>query len=159
MGALAELAMDWLKLFFSFRGRVNRAGFWTVSVTWFVLGEVLNYIWTASGTAEIPFSRDVVVDAAFIAAALPALASCLAVCVTRLHDRNKSAGWLVPFVFCPPLIEVIASLNDLAAALMVALMVLAGALSLWAFVELGLLRGTAGANAYGPDPLADVALP
>jgi uncharacterized membrane protein YhaH (DUF805 family) len=41
---------------------------------------------------------------------------------------------------------------------MVALMVLAGALGLWAFVELGLLRGTAGANAYGPDPLADAAL-
>jgi uncharacterized membrane protein YhaH (DUF805 family) len=158
MGARAELAMDWLKLFFSFRGRVNRAGFWTVSVTWFVLGEALNYIWSESGAAEIPFGRNHLLDAAFIAAALPALASCLAVCVTRLHDRNKSAGWLMPFLFCPPVIEVIASLNDLDAALMVALTVLAGALSLWAFVELGLMRGTAGANAYGPDPLADVAL-
>ena len=158
MGALAELAMDWLKLFFSFRGRVNRAGFWTVSVTWFVLGQVFNYIWTASGAAEIPFGRNHLVDAALIAAALPALASCLAVCVTRLHDRNKSAAWLVPFCVGPPVIEIVASLNDLDAALMVALMVLAGALGLWALVELGLLRGTAGANAYGPDPLADAAL-
>jgi uncharacterized membrane protein YhaH (DUF805 family) len=28
------------------------------------------------------------------------------------------------------------------------------AISIWAFVELGCLRGTAGPNKYGPDPLA-----
>jgi uncharacterized membrane protein YhaH (DUF805 family) len=153
MDALAELAMDWLKLFFSFRGRVGRAGFWTVSVTWFVLGEAVDYIWNASGAAESSIGSNHLVTAALIAVVLPPLASCLAVGVTRLHDRNKSAWWLVPFYVGPPVIEIVASLNDLDAALMVALMVLAGALSLWAIFELGLLRGTAGANAYGPDPL------
>jgi uncharacterized membrane protein YhaH (DUF805 family) len=29
------------------------------------------------------------------------------------------------------------------------------ALSLWALVELGFLRGTAGENHFGPDPLAN----
>jgi uncharacterized membrane protein YhaH (DUF805 family) len=27
------------------------------------------------------------------------------------------------------------------------------ALTIWGFVEIGYLRGTAGSNAYGPDPL------
>jgi uncharacterized membrane protein YhaH (DUF805 family) len=30
----------------------------------------------------------------------------------------------------------------------------ATAISIWAFIELGCLRGTRGTNAYGPDPLA-----
>jgi uncharacterized membrane protein YhaH (DUF805 family) len=29
------------------------------------------------------------------------------------------------------------------------------ALTIWGFVEIGCLRGSAGANTYGPDPLAD----
>lgn len=31
------------------------------------------------------------------------------------------------------------------------------AISIWALVELGFLRGTVGANRYGPDPLASPA--
>ena len=33
------------------------------------------------------------------------------------------------------------------------------AIGVWAFVELGCLRGTIGANQYGPDPLAPTAIP
>jgi hypothetical protein len=33
--------MNWVKLFFSFRGRVNRAEYWVVSLTWFVLAAVV----------------------------------------------------------------------------------------------------------------------
>ena len=29
----------------------------------------------------------------------------------------------------------------------------AGVIAIWAFIELGCLRGTPGANQYGPDPL------
>jgi uncharacterized membrane protein YhaH (DUF805 family) len=32
------------------------------------------------------------------------------------------------------------------------------AITVWAFVELGCLRGTVGPNQYGPDPLGPVAL-
>jgi uncharacterized membrane protein YhaH (DUF805 family) len=32
------------------------------------------------------------------------------------------------------------------------------AISIWACVELGCLRGTAGPNRYGPDPLASAAV-
>jgi uncharacterized membrane protein YhaH (DUF805 family) len=33
------------------------------------------------------------------------------------------------------------------------------AITIWAFVELGCLRGTIGPNRYGPDPLPPPALP
>jgi uncharacterized membrane protein YhaH (DUF805 family) len=29
------------------------------------------------------------------------------------------------------------------------------ALSIWGFIEIGCLRGSAGANSYGPDPLIE----
>ena len=52
----------------------------------------------------------------------------LAIQIKRWHDRNKSGWWvfieLIPFI---------------------------GAI--WAFVELGCLKGTYGRNRFGPDPL------
>jgi uncharacterized membrane protein YhaH (DUF805 family) len=84
------------------------------------------------------------------------LTSCLAIGVTRLHDRNKSAWWVLLFYFCPPIVETLASLNALDSA-MVFLNILSLAITLWAFVELGFWRGTFGPNRYGPDPLDDAA--
>jgi len=149
--------MNLVKLFFSFRGRANRAGFWLVSVTWFLIGPVLYYAWTASDASKAPFGVNRLADVTFILVAIPVLASCLAIGVTRLHDRNKSAWWISLFYFCPPVVETLASLNDLDSALVVFLNILSLAITLWAFVELGFLRGTFGPNRYGPDPMDDVA--
>jgi uncharacterized membrane protein YhaH (DUF805 family) len=148
--------MNFVKLFFSFRGRANRAGFWLVSVSWFFIGPVLYYAWTAWGASEVPFGVNHLADAAFILGAIMVLASCLAIGVTRLHDRNKSAWWVLLFYFCPPVVETLASLNSLDSAV-VFLNILSLAISLWAFVELGFLRGTFGPNRYGADPMDDVA--
>ena len=145
--------MYWLKPFYSFRGRTNRARFWLVSITASVYSEVLMLLWDSSDLAQGTAAGKFLLAAAF----LPAIVSCLAVCVTRLHDRNKSAWWLVPFLVAPMALETVAQVNDLDAALTVGLMVLSGTLSLWALVELGVLRGSVGANAYGPDPVADMA--
>ncbi len=80
--------------------------------------------------------------------------SCVAVGVTRLHDRNRGAWWTLLFYLAPPVMQTIASSYDLDAAVTVALMVLSGALSVWALIELGCLAGTPGRNRYGPNPLA-----
>jgi len=48
--------------------------------------------------------------------------------IKRWHDRGKSGWWV--FINLLPIIG-----------------------GLWAFIELGLLRGTPGPNEYGPDPL------
>jgi len=39
------------------------------------------------------------------------------------------------------------------AGLMAAVILASFALTIWGFVEIGCLRGTAGSNTYGPDPL------
>jgi uncharacterized membrane protein YhaH (DUF805 family) len=151
--------MYWVKPFVSFRGRVNRARFWLVSLTWLVYAAVLDYAWTATGASQVQVGTNHYVAAVFVLVVVPPIASCLAVSVTRLHDRNKSAWWLLLFVLCPPVMETIASLRDLDSAPMVVLNILSRAIMLWALVELGCLPGTAGPNRYGPDPLAGALLP
>jgi uncharacterized membrane protein YhaH (DUF805 family) len=75
--------------------------------------------------------------------------------VKRLHDRNKSGWWIVPFFIAPSLLSKAGDwLGDsyLADFLMFVMI----ALSLWGFVEMLCLRGTRGPNRFGPDPQAPV---
>ncbi|MGA9794067.1 MAG: DUF805 domain-containing protein [Rhizomicrobium sp.] len=84
----------------------------------------------------------------------------LAVTVKRLHDRDKSGAWILLFALGPWVAYLLAlmfafehsaSLSGIAA--------LTGfAISIWAFIELGCLRGTVGDNRFGPDPLPVVYL-
>jgi uncharacterized membrane protein YhaH (DUF805 family) len=111
--------------------------------------------WSQSSALDVPFGPDLRADAAFALIALAPIASCVAVCIRRLHDRNRSAWWLLLYVSGPLMIEAIASLNNLDTAWSVNLMILAGAASIWAFVELGFVPGTGGANRYGPAPLEE----
>jgi uncharacterized membrane protein YhaH (DUF805 family) len=77
----------------------------------------------------------------------------------RLHDRDKSAWWLVVFFLLPGVLGQIEKLARFAgttgAVLHFMLALAAFALTIWGFVEIGCLRGTAGANTYGPDPLTE----
>jgi uncharacterized membrane protein YhaH (DUF805 family) len=145
---------DLPRLFFSFRGRANRARFWLVSLTWGVLGLVFDAVWTTTGAAQVPVGRNHLVDVAFVLPMIVMLVSCVAIGARRLHDRNKSAWLLLLFYLAPPILQAIAPLGDLDSAVVVGLMVLSGALSLWALIDLGCLRGTRGPNRYGADPLA-----
>jgi uncharacterized membrane protein YhaH (DUF805 family) len=71
----------------------------------------------------------------------------------RLHDRNKSGWWNVPFFIAPNLLGKLADgLDDSYAAVFLTLV--AFVLGFWGFVELICLRGTRGPNRFGPDPLA-----
>jgi uncharacterized membrane protein YhaH (DUF805 family) len=148
--------MNLVRLFFSFRGRLNRAGYWLVSLFWLVVAEVLNVAWSSSGASDIRVGQDHRVAAAFFLIVSPPIASCLAVSVRRLHDRNKSAWWLLLYLLVPILLEAIGAFNDLDSALSVIMTACARAIPLWALVDLGCLSGSYGTNRYGPDPLASV---
>lgn len=102
------------------------------------------------------------VDAAGGPTPLPALALALvlgvalawivtAVGVKRLHDRDKRGLWLVLFYLAPLLFGMagVVTASPAASWLCVAA---ALAIHAWSFVELGLRRGTRGANHFGPDP-------
>ena len=72
----------------------------------------------------------------------------------RLHDRNRSGWWIVPFFVLPIFSDrIVEPLGDsiFASTTSAALLILC----IWGFVEMGFLRGTSGPNQFGPDPLAE----
>src|SRR5262249_12383731 len=77
--------------------------------------------------------------------------SAFAIGVKRLHDRNKSGWWILLFYVVPLLLGGGGNQAESAVAGILGLVSLA--ISIWALIELGFLRGTVGPNRFGPDPL------
>ena len=86
----------------------------------------------------------------------------IAVGIKRLHDRDKSGWWLLVFYLVPSLLFGIGTLvffygvgaEAVGGMIGGGIVYLLGfAVLVWAFVELGCLRGTLGPNRFGPDPL------
>ena len=142
--------MDWQWLFFSFQGRINRAKYWLTTLIFFIAGLIM----AAVGFALGPSMMSQIIGWAF---ELVLLISSLAVVTKRLHDRGRSAWWLLLFYLLPGMLGGIGFGVFYATgttAVLAVLGVIAGAIAIWAFVEVGCLRGTVGPNRYGGDPLA-----
>ena len=77
------------------------------------------------------------------------IVSGVAVGIKRLHDRDKSGWWLLAFYLVPALLDGVGRTMNSPVIFGLASL----AVSIWAIVELGFLRGTTGPNQYGPDPL------
>jgi uncharacterized membrane protein YhaH (DUF805 family) len=82
----------------------------------------------------------------------------LATSVKRLHDRDKSGWWIVPFFALPCLYSQFGDrtgdwLGEWAAML---LGLIAFVFSVWGFVEMYCLRGSRKTNRFGADPLAPI---
>jgi uncharacterized membrane protein YhaH (DUF805 family) len=134
-----ELAQIW----FSFKGRINRAKYWLVLLVSSAIFVTVVLIAFAAQSWALGILAGLLL--------IPTLVSSLAVAVKRLHDREKNAWWLLVFYLLPALLDGIANVTG-DASLVFSLA--SFAVSLWALVELGCLRGTIGDNQYGPDPLA-----
>ena len=132
-----------MDLFLSFNGRINRAKWWlgllvlfiAQMVLWFILGSVFGLsAMVSSFDPNDAASADAMMEqmsAMMIPMAILILVMIyptLALYAKRWHDRNKS-GWWSLIMFVP----------------------IVGAI--WMLVELGIMRGTDGANRYGSDPL------
>lgn len=128
-----------MDLFFSFKGRINRAKFWLGNVALMIVYIILMVISGASMSAVTVSPQGeiqgggfgvvgIVVMIVYIAMIWPSLA----IGVKRWHDRDKS-GWWVLIAFVP---------------------IIGG---LWYLIECGFLEGTKGPNKFGPDPLAQAA--
>lgn len=89
----------------------------------------------------------------------------IAILIKRIHDRNKS-GWLVWAMYIPAILLAIFAVGAIIAGAAgstgaaATLGIIAGVfgiatacVAIWFFVEFGCLRGTIGANKYGPDPV------
>jgi len=161
--------MDW-KSFFSFRGRINRAKYWLVLLILIIAEIILRGIhflveqgWDVV-TEQAPEDSIaglvtlVIVSLVVLAISLTLFVAGLAAAIKRLHDRDKSAWWLLVFYLLPGVLAVTGAGVSWATESWVALGLLGAAafgISIWAFIELGCLRGTQGVNRYGPDPLAN----
>ncbi|SDR79265.1 Uncharacterized membrane protein YhaH, DUF805 family [Bradyrhizobium canariense] len=138
---------------FGASGRISRAKYWRSVVIFSVAGLFAAIIlFTAAGLAAPLFIIMVVI--VFI----PWLMWGFAINTERLHDRDKSAWWLLLFYGMPAVLSHLAKAAWFAGAvghsLLQPVLALTGfALTIWGFVEIGCLRGTAGSNRYGANPL------
>ena len=138
--------MPLTQLLFSFSGRINRAPHWAGTVS--LIG-ILLVLAVIIGAATQIFGPAILI--LLVIFYIPALWIGLALGAKRLHDRNKSAWWLLVFYLVPAILQGVGQQTGDVAGLI--LLVAGVAISIWAFIELGCLRGTVGPNQYGPDPL------
>lgn len=174
---------------FGFSGRINRAKIW-LWVLFAIVAAIVSVVivclgldWSATTAAlkaqhghaivdwskvPKPACKGTVTVVAMIAVGLIYIAylwSKLAVYAKRLHDRGRSAWWLVVYLGVPLVLmgyachsatpcfaAGVAAIHHGALPVRIAhwLSVL---ISLWVFIDLFCLKGTKGANKYGADPL------
>jgi uncharacterized membrane protein YhaH (DUF805 family) len=146
---------DLFEFLFGASGRISRARYWRSLLIYCVAGLFVAVIlFTAAGLAAPLFIVMVVL------VLVPWLMWGFAIHTERLHDRDKSAWWLVMFFLLPGVLGRIAKLawwfgGAVGPGLHYILALAAFALTIWGFVEIGCLRGSAGLNSYGPDPLVE----
>ena len=177
--------MDWTRYLFRFDGRINRALLWQALLIVMLLAGVLGIIGEAinvfrghrSAATTLIFSFDFNLDELFNAVdprSYRLLASAdrptlilklfgtplflwiyLATAIKRLHDRDRSGWWIIPFFIVPGLFDQFSDL--LPDSYWVLPFILpASILWLWGLVEMFCRRGTTGPNRFGPDPLPDI---
>jgi uncharacterized membrane protein YhaH (DUF805 family) len=148
--------MNWGHLFFNFSARINRAKYWIAMLVYSAIYIVLAIVGYVTDNSAIYQAINGMLN-------IVILISSLAVGVKRLHDRNKSGWYLVLFYIVPGILLVasIAVGTTMEDSITIAgvLGLIAFAIGVWAFVELGCLRGTIGPNRYGSDPLEPTAIP
>jgi uncharacterized membrane protein YhaH (DUF805 family) len=137
---------EWLDLLFSFKGRINRAKYWLTGLIYFVALFAYYILFSLFFSFPADFLGIILV---FSVPMIPIIVSSVAVAIKRLHDRDKSGWWLLVFYLLPGVIGNIGPYTGMDFVFQLANV----ALSIWALVELGFLRGTSGRNQYGPDPL------
>jgi uncharacterized membrane protein YhaH (DUF805 family) len=154
--------MDWTTLLFSFNGRINRGKYWLAVLIYIVVGTAFIagcLIWLGGANIDNLFSFAGAVLLIWLIGLVLFVAgtwSGFAVGVKRLHDRDKSGWWILLFWLGPSVLGGWQTASpEIGGGLILSLA--ATAITIWAFVELGCLRGTPGPNQYGPDPLGKLA--
>lgn len=145
--------MPMRQLLFSFSGRLNRKPYWLTTLAVILIFLVIIVLGFAFGGAALMTGDMSALGIALLVlliAYIPLLWIGLAIGAKRLHDRNKSAWWLVLFWLVPAILQ---GAGDRTEGLGLVLMLAGFAISIWGLVEMGFLRGTVGPNRYGPDPL------
>ncbi|MFL6823928.1 MAG: DUF805 domain-containing protein [Xanthobacteraceae bacterium] len=142
--------MSMTQLLFSFQGRLNRKPYWMTMIATMVIIIIL-LLFALILIREHRFEFAGLTLALLVILYIPLIWINLAIGAKRLHDRDKSAWWLLLFYAAPGILSTAS--NQMEDVGFIILHIISFAISVWAFVELGCLRGTPGANRYGPDLL------
>jgi uncharacterized membrane protein YhaH (DUF805 family) len=158
--------MNWGHILFSFSGRINRAKWWLSILATLIIAIVVGIITAVVHSDGLALVLNLIYLVLSIWISLAAGAK-------RLHDLNRTGAWLVFFIGAPMVLTIIIVAMAGAA---VGTAILSGqqpspedimrvggilsifglvmlAIGIWYLVWFGCLRGTVGANNYGPDPL------
>jgi uncharacterized membrane protein YhaH (DUF805 family) len=157
--------------YFSPSGRISRSQYWLKYVLPYAVIVLILEILAAATAADSAANAGASMLLAIFS--LVTVWPSIAVLVKRIHDRNKS-GWFILFLFVPAALltallfawfgaallaiaagqaaTAIAPLGVLGMCVIILGLAVLG-IEIWFFVEFGCLRGTIGANRFGPDPV------
>ena len=142
--------MDWKTLLFTFDGRLNRGKYWfgvlILILVYIAAGIVFGILYAIAGQTV----GGIIGGLAGLAALIVGIWGGVAIGIKRLHDREKSGWWLLLFWLLP---TILSGAGSALGGIGMVLSLVSLAISIWAFVELGCLKGTTGPNMYGADPL------
>jgi uncharacterized membrane protein YhaH (DUF805 family) len=141
-------------LYLTTEGRIGRQSFWIGAIALAIVSVVIAVIigsifgWLSFATRLINFIVQLVL-------AYPAYA----LLAKRFQDRDKPGTTFAPIVIGLNILYALLALIGLIGAegassivgMLFGLVMLA--IGIWILIELGILRGTVGDNAYGPDPV------
>ncbi|GKQ53239.1 DUF805 domain-containing protein [Bradyrhizobium sp. Ce-3] len=167
--------MDWANYLFGFKGRINRAKFWLgglIIVCWMAFLAALVIVAGLGGKdASFSFNVEDIFRAfdpdsykSLTWAGVPTLVAkasgtvlfvwvYIAVSIKRLHDRDKSGWWMIPFFAIPGLMSQFGGRLPDESYWVIAAGTIVFVLYIWGFIELAFLRGTSYPNRYGRNPL------
>src|ERR1700722_16181843 len=160
------------QFYFSPSGRISRSQYWLrFMLPYIAITFVLDIIGVVAGQGSAVQTTTSIILSIF---GIVALWPYFAILAKRIHDRNKS-GWTILWLVIPNTLWIIFLFAWIGAAIFeisqgqtaetaftsfgtlglitVILGVISIGIGLWFFVEFGCLRGTIGANKYGPDPV------
>jgi len=136
--------------YLSFQGRLNRKPYWLMSLV--LVGIALGaFIVIAMLAALLPILWILAAPLVIVV-----IWSSFSISTRRLHDRNKSAWWLLLYSGVPGLLGGLQSLAELSrapAGPANLLGFISFCISMWMLVDLGIMKGRPGANRFGDDPL------
>jgi len=120
--------------YFSFHGRIGRKTFWlsyVLLLTVLICVALIPFIFVFPHgdleSGDFNYMPAIAASVVFFLIYIIVLIAMLSAYVKRLHDRGRS-GWFVLFSFVP-------------------------IANIWILIEVGFLKGTAGSNNYGADPV------
>ena len=137
--------------YLSFQGRSNRKRYWLTVLS--ICGLFLASALVGAVLQIVPFLSLAVIPV-WVALVIAIFANA----TRRLHDRNKSAWWLLLFYVVPAILGIPFQLAqygppDGFQALASLLALIGLPFTVWGLVELGFRKGNAGPNRFGEDPL------